>query len=90
MEIKDIEAAYDKAVKPLQKKCEKYNGLTVTIPMGEYKGRKGVVSGCQISRGNVIGMIQPIRLKGGPPDDYLWYKADARTFWDLKDVKELT
>jgi hypothetical protein len=90
MKITQIEKRAREFFASMEKECEKYDGMEVTIQHGQYKGRKGIVKNSQLNNGcELIAMIQPIRLAGGPPEDLLWDRADARTFWPLCDVPEL-
>lgn len=93
--ILSIEKEYDKKVSPiidsLEKKYEKFKGLDVIIPKGVYKGRVGKITYVSLDRGCVRGVIQPYKktTKGELTNELLWDRVDARTFWDLSEIKSI-
>lgn len=90
MTLKKLEIEYKKVIaKHITKHYDalrKYVGKEAIIPQGKFKGRLGVIKGLFFDDdGNILAMIRPYRLAGGPREDLLWDHLDARTYWPISD-----
>jgi len=69
-------------------RCDIFNNYDAIIPRGIYKGRWGKIESARFSQGEIVAMIRPYSLRVYEKGKLLWDRADARTFWNLNEVKK--
>lgn len=84
--ITEIEKSFKEQRDKHQSQLDKFVGRDVIIPAGQYKGRRGMISAIKFNdNGTVVAMIPPYRNAGGPPEQLLWARKDARVYWPISD-----